>query len=357
MTIRSLLLMLFSMLTLSFSCSKDEDTGTPARVLDIRGADISFLPEVRASGVSMYNSAGKAEDPLVTLKNAGVNVIRLRLWHSPANATSSFETVKNLSNEIKALGLKVLLTVHYSDTWADPGRQDKPAAWQSLNITQLNDSLYAYTKKIVTDIHPDYIQIGNEINGGLLWPEGNISNIANMKGLLESGVRAVREADPNAKIVIHHAGFDTAPYFFNSIEGLDYDIIGISYYPNWHGKDLQALQQALTTLSDTHNKSIFIAETSYPFTFAWDDQTNNIIGQQSQILPDYAPTPEGQKAFMQKLKSIITDVPKGIGFCYWGAEWISFKGDTATDGSSWENQALWNFSNVALPVMETFKGE
>lgn len=357
MSLRSVLLLLSSLLLLSFSCSKDDGTPTPGKVLDIRGADMSFLPEVRASGVSMYNSAGKVEDPLVTLKNAGANVIRLRLWHSPASATSGLQAVKALSDEIKSLGMKVLLTVHYSDTWADPGRQDKPAAWQSLNLAQLNDSVYAYTKKIVSDIRPEYIQIGNEINGGLLWPEGNISNPGNMKALLASGVRAVRETDPNTQIVIHHAGFDTAPYFFNTIEGLDYDIIGMSYYPNWHGKDLQALQNALTTLSDAHNKPIFIAETSYPFTFAWDDQTNNIIGQASQILDDYSPTPDGQKAFLQKLKDLITATPKGIGFCYWGAEWISFRGDTATDGSSWENQALWNFSNVALPVVEVFSAE
>ncbi len=345
------------------SCSKSSDstntTPTPVipvvKVLEIKGVDVSYLPEIRQSSYIFYNANGQPEDILTTLKNAGVNVLRLRLWHNTTDPSSNFIAVKNLCAEIKSIGLKTLLSVHYSDSWADPGKQTKPMLWQSLNFTQLQDSVYSYTKKIMQEINPDYIQIGNEINGGLLWPEGSTTNLSQMKLLLQKGIKAVRETNTNTKIIIHHAGFANATFFYNSITDINFDIIGISYYPIWHGKDLNALQQTLTTLSDNLNKKIFIAETSYPFTHSWNDWTNNIIGSDAQILPQYAASTIGQKEFLNKLKSIVTDMPKGIGFCYWGGEWVSFKGSQATNGSSWENQALWNFSNYALPALDAYK--
>jgi arabinogalactan endo-1,4-beta-galactosidase len=343
-------------------CSKSSDTTTgptpiipSTKVLEIKGADVSFLPEVRQSGLTFYNANNQAEDMLTTLKNAGVNVIRLRLWYNPNTTTSNFATVKNLSTEIKSMGLKTLITVHYSDTWADPGTQTKPALWQNLNFSQLQDSVFSYTKKIVQEMNPDYIQIGNEINGGFLWPEGKSSNLSQMKLLLQKGVSAVRQTNSNTKIIIHFAGFSNASSFYNSISDIDFDIIGLSFYPIWHGKDVTALQQTMTTLSESLNKKIFIAETSYPFTFNWNDWTNNIIGNDAQILPDYAASAIGQKAFLNKIKTIVSEVPKGIGFCYWGGEWVSYKGNQATNGSSYENQAFWDFSNYALPVLDVYK--
>ncbi|MBS4044277.1 MAG: glycosyl hydrolase 53 family protein [Chitinophagaceae bacterium] len=352
---------LIVILFLMTSCSKSNDSTntTPVipttKTLEIKGADISYLPEIRQSSIQFYNAIGQAEDMLTTLKNAGVNVIRLRLWKNPTDATSSFQTVKNLSTEIKALGMKTLITVHYSDSWADPGKQTKPAQWQSLNFTQLQDSVYIYTKKIMQEMNPDYIQIGNEINGGLLWPEGSASNNSQMKLLLQKGITAVREINTSTKIIIHYAGFSNASNFYNSISTLDYDVIGLSYYPLWHGKDVNALKQTMINLSDTYNKKIFIAETSYPFTHSWNDWTNNIIGSDAQILPEFAATPFGQRGFLNKIKEILTEVPKGIGFCYWGAEWVSYKGNQATNGSTWENQAFWDFSNYALPVLDVYK--
>jgi arabinogalactan endo-1,4-beta-galactosidase len=263
--------------------------------------------------------------------------------------------VKNLSEEIKGLGLKVILTVHYSDSWADPAKQTKPAQWQGIPFNQLLDSVYVYTKKIISEIDPDYIQIGNEINSGLLWPDGNISNISQMKQILQKGITAVRETNTSTKIIIHYAGIENADWFFSNISELDYDLIGVSYYPIWHGKNLDSLKQILTSISNNQNKSVFIAETSYPFTLGWNDWTHNIVGLESQLLPQFPATPSGQKEFLLKIKEIISEVPKGIGFCYWGAEWVSYKGSTATDGSSWENQAFWDFENKSLPVLEVYK--
>lgn len=340
------------------SCSRNENTNPDLptnKILEIKGADLSFLTEIRQSGTVLYNQLNQQEDMLTTMKNAGINTVRLRIWKNPSSTNSNFETVKTLTKEIQNKGLKVLLTVHYSDSWADPSQQTKPTEWSNLSFTQLQDSVYLYTKQIISEINPDYIQIGNEINNGFLWNEGNISNISQMKTLLQKGISAVRETNPKTKIIIHFAGYDGANAFFSQISGLDYDIIGLSYYPNWHGKDLTALQQNLEAISNAQNKPIMIAETSYPFTLDWNDYTNNIIGNASQILSEYPATPQGQKDYLNKIKDIITKVTKGIGFCYWGAEWISYKGKTATNGSPYENQAFYNFNNQALPILDVYK--
>ena len=344
---------------LLISCSdgdenEGEDIIVDPKTLEIKGADMSLLPEVRKSGLSFYNKNNQQEDPLKTLKSSGVNVIRLRLWKQPSDPNSGFQSVKNLSAEIKNTGLKTLISVHYSDTWADPGKQTKPDQWKNIDFEQLKDSVYTYTKKIMTEINPDYIQIGNEINSGLLWPEGNISNPAQMKALLQKGISAVRETNQSTKIIIHFAGISNADWFFSNISGLDYDVIGISYYSIWHGKDLNALQQSLVSLSETNKKAIFIAETAYPFTMEWNDFTNNIVGLNTQILPEFPASPQGQKEYLMKISDLIKEVPKGIGYCYWGSEWVSYRGNTATNGSPWENQAFWDFSNKSLPVLEAY---
>lgn len=352
-SVRYNLLILLSVVL--FSCSKENAVSQPSTPLSIRGVDASYIPEIRISGVVTRNAAGVAEDMLTTLRNAGVNTIRLRIWKNPLNSHSGFDEVVAFSKEIKAMGMKVWLTVHYSDWWADPGKQTKPAQWQNLSFAQLKDSVYAYTKNIVAEINPDYIQIGNEINNGMLWPDGSFNNISQLTQLLEQGIKAVRDNSSTSKIMIHYAGHQDAVSFFNKFPTLDYDIIGLSYYPNWHGKNLDSLQTNLNLIGNTFNKDVVIAETSYPFTFDWNDNTGNVIGTEQQILPAYPPTAQGQLDFLNKIRDIVTGTKRGIGFCYWGAEWIAFKGKNATDGSSWENQALWDFDNKALPAMQAFK--
>lgn len=340
---------------LAIACKKANTSSSNSHSLEIKGADMSYLPEVRKSGLTFYNPNNQAEDMLTTLKNAGVNVIRLRLWKNPTDNTSGFETVKNLCTEIRSKGMKTLISVHYSDTWADPKAQTKPAIWSSISYSALKDSVYSYTQKIVQEMNPDYIQIGNEINGGLLWPDGDWNNPAQMKELLQKGISAVRSVNNTTKIIIHYAGYEYADDFFTNLFGMDYDIIGISYYPIWHGKNLDALKSSLTTIGTKHNKSILIAETSYPFTLSWNDYTNNVVGLNSQIIDQYPATPAGQKAYIEKLMQIMKSIPKGIGVCYWGAEWVSYKGTVATNASTWENQAFWDFTNKSLPVLEAFK--
>lgn len=348
------------------SCVKETATDTvvpPVYVEQdtvIRAVDISNYPEIKTTNPVFYTSDSVSTDFLTILKAKGVNTIRLRLWVNPSNAHSGFAEVKQFADELKNKGFKLWLSVHYSDTWADPGHQQLPSAWQTASYAALKDSVYAYTKKVVTHLKPDYIQIGNEINGGFLFPQGNLmgTNQANFKELLQKGIAAVRENAPKTKIILHFAGIDNANWFFGNLTGVDYDIIGLSYYPVWHGKSLANLKSTMATLSATYQKDIVIAETAYPFTLGWNDWTNNIVGLESQlILPDFPASPTGQKNYLHSLVTLTKEIPngKGIGFCYWGAELIAWKGAQGQNASVWENQALFNFQNRALPVLDGFK--
>ena len=349
------ILALFTLLiALLFSACGDEKSDVVPEKFTFKAADLSFLPDMESRGVILYNQKGEAEDMLTTLKNAGLNTVRIRFWYHPAGENSGFEQVKAFAAKVRSKGLKVWLSVHYSDTWADPGQQYPPEAWKNLGLEALCDSVYTYTSRIIMEISPDFIQIGNEINNGMLWPVGSATYIGNLKQLLRFGAKAVRDHDKNCKIMIHYAGNHGAEEFFNDIEETDFDIIGISYYPNWHGKDMDKLETDLKNLASLVQKPVMIAETSYPFTFEWYDWTNNVIGDTQQILPQIPATRAGQLAFMQEVKRISTSTSQLIGFAYWGGEWIAYKGTQATDGSPWENQAFYDFNKQVLPVIEVF---
>lgn len=348
---KQIALCLFFAIIISCTGTEVEHIGTYSPEYII-AADGSFIPQARTSGVIVKNAAGQPEDMLTTLKNGEVNTIRLRLFKNPADGHSGFSEVKAFAEEIRNKGMKVWLTVHYSDTWADPAHQEKPAEWSGQSYAQLKTSVYNYTKQIVIEIDPDYIQIGNEINAGFLFPEGAYANMEQFKGLLAEGCRAVRE-NSDAGIILHFAGHEGAVGFYSHFTSIDYDYIGLSYYPMWHGKNLNQLQANMQVLFLAHSKPVVIAETSYPFTFGYNDFTNNIIGSQDQILAQYPATPEGQAAYLAKIKEI--SVEYGLGLCYWGGEWISFNGPEATNGSAYENQALWDFDAIALPAMSIFR--
>ena len=351
------IVLISSILLISCEKQKDKPTYIPqpdAKDTLIRGADLSFLPEIEAAGTKYYNLNGKEASPLTILADAGMNTVRLRLWHSPAGMHSNLAEVKAFGKKIKEQGLKLWITVHYSDTWADPGHQYKPEAWKSLNQQTLNDSIYDYTTRVVRALDPDYIQIGNEINSGFLWPEGSTSYPQQFLKMLASGCKAVRDNSDDCKIMLHYAGYDGADEFFNLVKTIDYDLIGISYYPIWHGKSLSLLQSSIRLLSEKYKKKLVIAETAYPFTLEWNDWTNNVLGESSQIIPSFPANPDGQQDFLEDIKRISQSKPLLSGFSYWGAEWVAFKGPEAENGSSWENQALFDFNNKALPALSAF---
>lgn len=322
----------------------------------MRGADLSFLPEVEGAGAEFFASNDAPANVVTLLKSRGCNTIRMRLWHTPSANHSTLDEVETMADRVRAAGMKVYLSLHYSDTWADPGNQAKPGAWNGLSLADLKDSVYLYTKKVMARIDPDYIQIGNEINGGMLWEDGRIANLANFFALVKEGCRAAREVKPAAKIMIHFAGTDNADWFFAQVknQGVDYDLVGLSYYPVWHGLSLETLKARVNTLITDTGKPVVIAETAYPFTLGWNDNTNNIVGLSSQLVTGYPATPEGQKNFLLAIKSMLKQNVKGAGFCYWGAEWVAFRGPAALDGSAAENQALFSFANKELPATAAF---
>ena len=322
----------------------------------ISGVDISDYPKVSSYNPTFYDENNNEIGFINSLIQNGVNTIRLRLWVNPVDESSSLDEVKEFSNELKSLGFKIWVTPHFSDTWAHPGQQQTPSDWSSLSFEELKNQVYTYTSQIMSEINPDYIQIGNEINTGILFPHGRIAdNQDQFVELVNEGVNAVRNSSTNAKIILHCAGFESSNWFFNIVNQVDYDIIGISYYPWWHGKSLDDLQNQLSSLSINFEKEILIAETSYPFTLGWNDWTNNNVGSEEHlILPDYPASPQGQKDFIRDIKNLVFEVNNGIGFCYWGADRIAWDGETSTNGSTWENQAVFDFENKELPVLQEF---
>jgi arabinogalactan endo-1,4-beta-galactosidase len=322
----------------------------------IRAVDVSFLPTIRKEGTVFFNTQQQAGDALDILKAAGCNTVRLRLWHTPISSSSSLQEVQAFASEIRDKGFKLWIVVHYSDTWADPGNQEKPAAWGNASVPVLGDSVYTYTKRIVRLLNPEFIQLGNEVNGGMLWPEGRISNPSNFALFLKKGAAAVRESNANTKIMIHHAGTE-ADAFYATLKSqqIDYDIIALSYYPRWHTKSLTEVSDALERLGTANDKDIMLAETAYPFTLEWNDYTNNLVGEASHLLSNYPASPTGQKNFLLTIRSMIELNPRGIGFAYWEPEWVAYRGTEASDGSPWENMALFDFNRQALPGLEAFK--
>ncbi len=366
--IRSLLVIFFA--SSIFSCKKNEPVTppppAPSEPFFIRGLDLSFTPEILSFNISFFDS-NEVKPILQLAQEKGINTIRLRLWYAPATVHSSLPEVMEFAKQIKAQGLKFWLDFHYSDTWADPAIQTKPAAWSNLSFEVLNDSISAYTQNTLTALAqnnaaPDFVQVGNETNNGILWEDGKIyttsgEDWSNFKSLLEEAITAVRTVLPTTAIIVHYAGLNGSDDYFQNLTSLnaDFDIIGLSYYPNWHGKDLATVETVIDGLSSKFQKPVVIAETAYPWTLGWNDWTNNLIGLDNQLIPEFPATPEGQANFMSALVSIMKQSSDydNAGVCYWAADWVAFKGPMATDGSTWENQALFDFEYKALPALDS----
>ncbi|WP_462220930.1 glycosyl hydrolase 53 family protein, partial [Ferruginibacter sp.] len=242
------------------------------------GADISFLPQLEDRGLK-FSDKGVEKDAIQILKDHGFNYVRLRIFNEPANDSGyspkkgfcDLENTKLMAKRVKAAGMKLLLDFHYSDTWADPGKQYKPAAWKNLSFTDLKKALYDYTKKVMEELKtqgttPDMVQVGNEINHGIVWPDGNVSNIDGTAQLLNAGTAAVKAVDPNVVMMLHVAlgGQNSESVFFidNMIaRGVSFDVIGESYYPKWHGT-LDDLRDNLNDLANRYDKDVIVVEYS-----------------------------------------------------------------------------------------------
>jgi len=315
------------------------------------GADVSFAPEMEAGGYAFLDSTGVPMPLPDLLASAGWKGVRFRLWVDPAGSHSGFEEVLAATQRYRAAGFVIGLDLHYSDWWADPGHQTKPNRWASLDYAELLDTVEAYTERVVRAIQPDWVQPGNEINSGLLWPTGHINSQNGFLGILKAATAGCRKGAPEAEIWIHYAGHQGAADFFSTLEyhRIDYDGVALSYYPWWHGNDLDALATALDGLNALTDKPTLIAETAYPHTLQWGDWTQNVFGNASDLHPDFPATPDGQKAFLEALDALCRQAPECRGWYYWAPEWTPWKGVQATDGSAWENLALFDFNGRALP--------
>jgi arabinogalactan endo-1,4-beta-galactosidase len=333
--------------------------------------DLSAQMELESYNLDYKDGNNNAINLLDFVKIKGVNLVRLRLWHSPTDGQNTLAKVKLYALKLKQRNINFMLDIHYSDTWADPAHQTPPMVWQSLSLVQLKNEVYLYTKDVMTQLKnqgtlPDFVQIGNETDSGFLWNFGKVwnsfnTNWSNYADLVKQGILAVREENgTNTKIILHHSNIENAQYFFNELVlyNIDYDVIGLSYYPQYGTKDLNVVQTKLNYLANTFDKKVMIVEVAYPFSLGWQDNSNNITGLASQIIPEYSATPNGQKLFLEQVATIVKNIPnnKGLGFVYWAPDWIAFTGNGATStlGSSWENQCLFDFDHNALPAFDVF---
>ncbi len=247
----------------------------------------------------------------------------------------------------------------------------KPAAWENLSFQLLKDSVYQYTRSVITALKnqntlPDIVQIGNEITCGILWNDGRVCDQFNtpqqwsqLAELINEGKRGVNESlgsDDSVKIMIHiDRGGDnnSSQWFFDHLlsENVDFDVIGLSYYPWWQGT-MSDLEFNVNDLAERYGKEIIIVETAYPWTLDWYDNTQNIVGEPGQLLQGYPATVEGQKDFLNDLINIVRDIPdnKGSGLFYWAPEWIS----VPSFGSPWENVTLFDFTGEVLNSISVF---
>lgn len=337
------------------------------------GGDVSLLKAYEDKNAPYYDSTGTNVTPLLPyLKNiCGMNAMRVRLFHTPANASTTAKEegvlqdlsyVKALGKEIKDAGLSFMLDFHYSDTWADPSNQWTPKAWLNLTDAALQDSIYNYTKYCLTELvnngaTPDFIQIGNEISYGMCWGEENASspkryyagqdtNRSRFTNLLTYASRACREVCPQAKIIIHTERVANPSYivsFYKDMDNanVDYDIIGTSYYSYYHGY-LPQLETALKQIEQNFTKDIWVVEMGY--YHIW----------QPTVDYDYSSTypidGEGQKAYTQALIALLNNHPQVKGLFWWEMD------ANDGEGSAWDNQhVLKKWYNAGLVDNATSK--
>ncbi len=252
----------------------------PVSVDKMLGADISFLPELETKGMKFYDTDGKEKDAIKILKNHGLNYVRLRIFNDPARDSGyspkagfcDLQHTLQMAKRIKATGMKLLLDFHYSDYWADPGKQYMPKSWRGKNMTELKLAVYDYTKMVMEALKaqgtvPDMVQVGNEINHGMIWPEGSVNNFDNLAQLFFAGAQAVKAVSSSTSIMLHIAlggQNDESKFFIDNMvkRAVDFDVIGLSYYPRWHNT-LADLEYNLDDLSKRYNKDIIVVEYSH----------------------------------------------------------------------------------------------
>lgn len=361
----------------------------------IKGADISTLLEAEQHGAKFYNQNGQQQDAIAILKANGVNYVRLRLWVDPQDASgktygggsNNLENTIALAKRVKAQGLKLLLDFHYSDFWTDPGKQFKPKAWEKMDYPQLKTAIHDYTRDTIArfkqeGVLPDMVQIGNEINGGMLWPEGKSwgqggGEFDRLAGLLNAAIGGLKEnltGGEQVKIMLHLAEGtknDTFRWWFDEIakRGVPFDIIGLSMYTYWNGP-ISALKANMDDISKRYNKDVIVVEAAYGYTLDNCDNAENSFQAKEEKDGGYPGTVQGQYDYIHDLMQSVIDVPdhRGKGIFYWEPTWIAVPGtswatkagmkyihDEWKEGNARENQALFDCQGKVLPSITVFK--
>ncbi|MGD0558117.1 MAG: glycosyl hydrolase 53 family protein [Streptosporangiaceae bacterium] len=348
------------------------------------GADLSFTPQELAAGAK-FTYDGKEGTPVSIMHEAGANYVRMRLWVDPPAGYSDLATDLALAKEVKAQGMKVYLDIMYSDFWADPTKQNVPAAWAGQDLDQLTATVQSYTKQVIgafasQGTPADMVSIGNEIRNGILWPYGELNCAAGttcggwpaLAQLLKAGVAGARAANPAGHqllIMMHYdqgGSFSLSSAFYSELESYDvpFDVIGLSYYPVLDEPSISGLRANVDGLATEFHKPIVIAETQYPWTLAngnspLDDSTGDFAWEQSQMEPGYNASPGGQLSFVTDELSILALAPDGLGagLFYWAPDWIpGVPWEPGTGiGSPNVNMTLFNFEGAALPSVNIFQ--
>lgn len=358
----------------------------------IMGGDVSMLNEVEQKGGKFYKD-GVQKDALQILSSAGMNYVRLRIWVDPYDSqgnpygggTNDLATTIALAKRAKAKGMGIFLDFQLSDHWADPGNQTKPKAWNSLTYSQLKMAVHNYTQSVITSmkaegVMPAIVQMGNEIPGGVLWDDGKVGNgitdFTKLGELLSAGIDGVNDAlssGEDIEIVLHldHGGDNSLyTWWFDNIvaKNVEFDIIGLSYYPFWHGT-MGELSYNLNAISKRYNKDVMIVETAYGSTLDDGDGLGNVFYTTEESVGGYPASPAGQAAYMRDLKEIVQDVPNGHGrgIFWWEPAWLPVEGanwgteegalynnDTGLLSNPWDNQILFDFDGNALSSLSAF---
>ena len=361
----------------------------------IKGMDLSTLLEMERCGAKYYDH-GQEMDILDIMKKYDVDTIRLRLWNDPKSESGEpygagnndlAETIA-IGKRVTDAGLGVLLNFHYSDFWADPGKQIKPKAWASYGVEELEKAVYDFTKdslqKVLdAGVNVTMIQVGNELSNGLLWPEGQLPNYDNVAKFVSAGIRACREVKAEIPLMIHlDNGGNNALYrdwFDHYMErGEDFDYIGLSYYPFWHGT-LQMLEDNMNDIAVRYGKELIVAEVSMGHTMEdyknyekLTDSERKGYATKPELAAkvEYPMTVQGQYDFMEDFLNRISHIDdgKGKGFFYWEPAWIPVPGsgwatpaslkyiqDPGPCGNEWANQALFDYEGNALPTLKLIR--
>jgi arabinogalactan endo-1,4-beta-galactosidase len=313
------------------------------------GADVSFLADAEAAGI-VFKDGGVPKPGLEIFKDHGYNWVRLRLFHSPTKLPNDLEYTIAAAQAAKKHGFKVLLNFHYSDTWADPQKQFVPRAWAGLTGDQLVESVFIYTRDTISafrgaDAMPDMVQPGNEVIGGMLWPHGRLpKDWETFAALFNAGVRGVRagSGDGPVPLVMMHIdrGGDrkATKWFFDHCRehGIEFDVIGQSYYPWWHGS-LNDLRENLAFMASKYDKDIYLVEVAYNWRQAE-------YGKGEGPFPE---TPAGQRAFLEAVYQAVRETPdsRGRGVFWW---------EPAVRPSGISSRGMFDDQGNALPVISVF---